>query len=81
MKKQALVSYSIGGFEDERWCDVLPMDACHLLLGRPWQFDHNSEYKGKSNEYLVTTRDGRKVKLIPLPPKVAKKEKKKATIL
>ena len=81
VKKQALVSYSIGGFEDERWCDVLPMDACHLLLGRPWQFDHNSEHKGKSNEYLVTTRDGRKVKLIPLPPKVAKKGKKKATIL
>ena len=81
VKKQALVSYSIGGFEDERWCDVLPMDACHLLLGRPWQFDHNSEHKGKSNEYLVTTRDGRKVKLIPLPPKVAKKEKKKSNYL
>ncbi|CAO2825173.1 unnamed protein product [Amaranthus hypochondriacus] len=77
VRKQALVSYSIGGFEDERWCDVIPMDACHLLLGRPWQFDHNSEHRGKSNEYIVTKKDGRKVKLIPLPPKVAKKEKDK----
>ncbi|CAO2841421.1 unnamed protein product [Amaranthus hypochondriacus] len=47
VRKQALVSYSIGGFEDERRCDVIPMDACHLLLGRPWQFDHNSEHRGK----------------------------------
>ncbi|CAO2822571.1 unnamed protein product [Amaranthus hypochondriacus] len=78
VKKQALVSYSIGNFEDERWCDVLPMDACHLLLGRSWQFDHDSEHRGKSNVYLVTTRDGRKVKLLPLPPKVAKKDKEKS---
>lgn len=35
VKKEALVSYSIGGFEDKRWCDVLPMDAFHLLLRRP----------------------------------------------
>ncbi|CAO2820911.1 unnamed protein product [Amaranthus hypochondriacus] len=56
VRKQALVSYSIGGFEDERWCDVIPMDACHLLLGRPWQFDHNSEHRGKSNEYIVTKK-------------------------
>ncbi|XP_057248889.1 uncharacterized protein LOC130590465 [Beta vulgaris subsp. vulgaris] len=81
VKKQALVSYSIGKFEDERWCDILPMDAYHLLLGRPWQFDHDSEHKGKSNVYLVTTKDGRKVKLHPLPPKVAKKDKEKSNYL
>lgn len=35
VKKQALVTYSIRGSEDDRWCDILPMDACHLLIGRP----------------------------------------------
>ncbi|XP_048227253.1 uncharacterized protein LOC125369283 [Ricinus communis] len=81
VKKQALVAYSIGGFEDERWCDILPMDACHLLLGRPWQFDHDTEHKGKSNVYVVTTKEGRKVRLLPLPRKVAKKEKEKSNFL
>eukprot|EP00257_Ricinus_communis_P023189 XP_015583107.1 uncharacterized protein LOC107262331 [Ricinus communis] len=79
--KQALVAYSIGGFEDERWCDILPMDACHLLLGRPWQFNHDTEHKGKSNVYIVTIKEGRKVRLLPLPPKVAKKEKEKSNFL
>ena len=63
------------------WFDILPMDTCHLLLGRPWQFDHNSEHRGQSNEYVITTKDSRKVKLIPLPPKVAKKEKGKRNSL
>ncbi|XP_048229069.1 uncharacterized protein LOC125369842 [Ricinus communis] len=57
------------------------MDACHLLLGRPWQFDHDTEHKGKSNVYIVTTKEGRKVRLLPLPPKVAKKEKEKSNFL
>jgi len=26
-------------YVDELWCDVLPMDACNVLLGRPWLFD------------------------------------------
>ena len=39
VKKQALVNFSIGTYNDELWCDVIPMSTCHLLLGRPWQFD------------------------------------------
>ncbi|XP_058180117.1 uncharacterized protein LOC131298658 [Rhododendron vialii] len=27
------------------------MDACHLLLGRPWQYDRNALHKGKKNTY------------------------------
>nr|GFA97550.1 hypothetical protein [Tanacetum cinerariifolium] len=35
-----LLSLSIGRFyTDKIWCDVLPMDSCHVLLGPPWQFD------------------------------------------
>ena len=28
-------------------CDALHMDACHLLLGRPWKFDRGSMYDEK----------------------------------
>lgn len=27
------------------------MDACHLLLGRPWQYDKNATHRGKHNTY------------------------------
>ena len=33
--KQCLVEFKIGGYKDEILCDVIPMDVCHLLLGRP----------------------------------------------
>ncbi|XP_074303235.1 uncharacterized protein LOC141637674 [Silene latifolia] len=39
VRKQALVSLSLGPYNDDIWCDVIPMSACHILLGRPWQFD------------------------------------------
>ncbi|KAJ8748432.1 hypothetical protein K2173_003069 [Erythroxylum novogranatense] len=37
--RQVLVPFSVGRYEDEVLCDVIPMEAGHLLLGRPWQFD------------------------------------------
>lgn len=41
------VSFTIGAkYKDVVWCDVVPMDVCHLLLGRPWQFDHSVMHDG-----------------------------------
>ncbi|RDY05109.1 hypothetical protein CR513_11089, partial [Mucuna pruriens] len=37
--KQAQVTFFLGAYEDRVMCDVVPMQATHLLLGRPWQFD------------------------------------------
>jgi hypothetical protein len=37
--KQVRVPFSIKTYHDEVLCDVAPMSASHLLLGRPWQFD------------------------------------------
>ena len=38
VNKQVLVAFFIGKYEDEVLCDVVPTQAEHLLLGRPWQF-------------------------------------------
>ena len=35
MNKQLLISFSIGKYEDEVLCDIVLMQARHLLLGRP----------------------------------------------
>ncbi|XP_074317912.1 uncharacterized protein LOC141654274 [Silene latifolia] len=66
--KQCLVPFSIGNvYKDEILCDVVPMDACHLLLGRPWEFDKNSIHQGRSNTYSFK-QGSKKVTLTPLPP-------------
>nr|XP_027083475.1 uncharacterized protein LOC113705765 [Coffea arabica] len=42
------VKFNIGRYEDELVCDVVPMQAAHLILGRPWQFDCEVTYEGCS---------------------------------
>ncbi|RVW93306.1 Transposon Ty3-I Gag-Pol polyprotein [Vitis vinifera] len=44
INKQVLVSFSIGRYKDEVLCDIVPMHASHISLGRPWQFD-KKEYE------------------------------------
>ena len=48
---KARVKFSVENYVDSIDCDVAPMSACHLLLGRPWQFDLDATYKGRSNCY------------------------------
>nr|KYP59344.1 hypothetical protein KK1_014777 [Cajanus cajan] len=33
--KQVKVKFSIGNYKDHVVCDTIPMEACHILLGRP----------------------------------------------
>jgi hypothetical protein len=40
------VHFCMGSFHDYADCDVVPMEACSLLLGRPWQFDTDSLHHG-----------------------------------
>ena len=62
---RCLISFSIGNkYKDEVWCDVVPMDACHLLLGRPWQYDRRVVHDGYRNTYTFI-KDGSKVILGP----------------
>jgi hypothetical protein len=45
--KQCFVQFKIGGYRDVIMCDVIPMDVCHVLLGRPWKFDKNVIHDGR----------------------------------
>ncbi|XP_028551072.1 uncharacterized protein LOC110094610 [Dendrobium catenatum] len=59
------VNFSIGKhYNSEVLCDVLDMDVCHLILGRPWQFDTGVIYDGRANAYAFEWK-GRKLKLLP----------------
>ncbi|XP_048604599.1 uncharacterized protein LOC125582122 [Brassica napus] len=49
---RVLVSLSIGNhYKDKIYCDVVPMDVSHILLGRPWQYDRDVSHSGKTNVY------------------------------
>jgi len=66
--RQAKVLLNFGVFTDLVTCDVVPMEACHVLLGRPWEFDHDIVKYGASNKYKVKVDSGRSFTLTPLPP-------------
>nr|GEZ98634.1 hypothetical protein [Tanacetum cinerariifolium] len=57
---------SIGkSYEDQIWCNVIPMDACHVLLGRPWLFDRWVMHDGYKNTYFFNHND-RRIVLTPM---------------
>jgi len=67
VNKQVLVAFRIGKYEDEVLCDVVPMQAGHLLLGRPWQLDRQVKHDGFTNKYSFVLNQ-RSITLVPLTP-------------
>ena len=67
VKKQSLVSFAIGSYNDEMLCDVIDINVCHILLGRPWQHAKHSIHNGFTNVYTIK-HNGIMKELIPLPP-------------
>jgi hypothetical protein len=78
--KQCLVEFKIGGYKDEILCDVIPMDVCHLLLGRPWQYDRIVIHDGRKNTYTLE-KNGRTHMLLPIKDKQVKSEVSNTVLL
>lgn len=69
--EQCKVEIQIGTYKDAILCDVMPMDVCHVLLGRPWQFDRKVIHDGRRNTYTLE-KDGNKHTLLPLKDEAGK---------
>ncbi|XP_013624018.1 PREDICTED: uncharacterized protein LOC106329985 [Brassica oleracea var. oleracea] len=68
--RRTLVSFSIGdSYHDKTYCDIVPMDACHLLLGRPWEYDRCVLHDGFLNTYSFQFIN-KKFVLKPSPPSI-----------
>ncbi|PKU62072.1 RNA-directed DNA polymerase [Dendrobium catenatum] len=75
------VNFSIGKhYVCEVLCDVLDMDVCHIILGRPWQFDVGATYDGRANSYSFDWK-GRKLKLVPYPVDSREPQKQKVSLM
>ncbi|GKA17093.1 RNA-directed DNA polymerase [Tanacetum coccineum] len=51
-------------YKDEVWCEDIPMDAAHILLGCPWQFYRKTKHDGFQNTYSFK-KDGVNITLVP----------------
>jgi hypothetical protein len=71
--KQCLVDIKIGRYNDKILYDVIPMDVCHLLLGRPWQYDRNVVHDGRMNTYTLE-KDGRTHRFLSIKDKEVRPE-------
>ena len=49
-------------------CDIVHMNNCHLLLGRPWQYDRKVVHDCVKSVFTIV-KDGKKHSLIPLQRK------------
>jgi hypothetical protein len=61
------VPFSIGRYSDQVECDVVPMQACQLLLGRPWLYDRDVQICGRTNKVVLMNK-GEHITLLPLSP-------------
>nr|GMD27161.1 Zinc finger, CCHC-type [Ipomoea batatas] len=69
------VPVSIGkSYQDTVTCEVIDMDACHILLGRPWQFDVYAIYHGRQNTYKFVWKN-KKILIPPISWSVADQRK------
>ena len=68
VNRQVLISFLIGRYKDKVLCDIVPMYAIHMLLGRLWQYDRKVNHDGFKNRYSLTM-DRKRYNLGPLYPK------------
>lgn len=65
VNEQTWVEFNIRCYKDKILCDIIPMDVCHLLLGRPQKYDRKAKHDGQKNIYVID-KDGVSFTLTPL---------------
>jgi hypothetical protein len=65
--KLVWLNFAISPYHDVVGCDIVPMQACHILLGTPWQFDKDSMHHGRLNQYSFLHHD-KKIVVHPMSP-------------
>ena len=63
--EQCNVEFQICTYKDVVLCDIIPMNVCHILLGRPWKYDIKYVHDGRNNTYSLE-KHGKRHTLSPL---------------
>ncbi|XP_016578965.1 uncharacterized protein LOC107876589 [Capsicum annuum] len=67
MTRQCVIKFKVGNYKDKVCCDVIPMQACYLLLGIPWQYDKANKHDWRLKKYSLE-HGGKNFTLHPLSP-------------
>jgi hypothetical protein len=65
--------FSVEKYNDHMECNVVPMQACQLLLGRPWLYDRDVQIFGRTNK-LSFLYKGERISLLPLTSEESMKD-------
>ncbi|XP_071924899.1 uncharacterized protein [Coffea arabica] len=71
--KQVQIPFRIEKYKDVVLCDVVPIQACHVLLERLWQFDKGITFDGITKKCSFKQGDKRIV-LVPLTPSLVRED-------
>ena len=74
VREKCLITFNIGSYSDRILFNVLPMDACHFLLGRSSEFYITVMHVGQRNTYQFE-KNGKKFNLHPFNKEVDKERK------
>ncbi|KEH22650.1 Gag-Pol polyprotein/retrotransposon, putative [Medicago truncatula] len=67
VSQHSIISFSIDkNYKENLWCNVIPMDPCHIHLGRPWKYNRHALFDGYANIYTFVKVEI-KTKLARLP--------------
>ncbi|XP_057858041.2 uncharacterized protein LOC131067127 [Cryptomeria japonica] len=80
LEEQSWVEFQIGTYKDKLLFDIAKMDACHLLFGRPWQYDLKAHHDGFRNTYSIT-KDGKVIEFLPLMENEEEPKEKEAKVM
>jgi len=59
LSQQVKVKFSIGHYTKNVLCDLVSLEACDILFGQIWQFDHNMLYHGHTNKIIFTYQNNK----------------------
>jgi hypothetical protein len=65
--RSVCVLFAMGSYNDYVDCDVVPMQAYSMLLGRPWQYDTDCVHNDRTNQYTLFFK-AKKIVLHPMIP-------------
>ena len=82
IKEHCLVTLKLGAYYEKIYCEILPMNVAHLLLGHPWLYENAMKHCGCNNIYKFkhnnTTIFSTSVKSVTRTCPVAKSSDKKS---
>jgi len=79
--QQCYLPLSLGKtYRSDILCDVVEMDACHVLLGRSWQFDVDATYRGRDNTYVFSWNNKQIVVVLSHPSSISLKVEEKTLL-